>query len=264
MGGIVTLPAVPGKRPFVGKSRNIDSIEPMTLFPFARHLTAKWTAFAFVSLVILPSCAMEPVPAPRESRNSPGHVARPQEVKKKTPRPASTIRRAKDARPDPRYRPPANFAELQAVAGEVANATGRKINWHLQRGAAQGPLVSIRGTLQNCTITVHPVAAQKVPPNTWAFLFGHEFAHLVEELGTHSATNPATELKADIAGARYAMAAGYRIEAFLGWVLTEPNKETRSHGSLERRVKAISTHFGVPKASVQAEARRAADHRAKR
>lgn len=236
----------------------------MTLFPLSRQLPAKWTAFALLSVVIFPSCAMEPVPEPGDPRNLQAQVARPPGVmtkKKKTTQP--TIRRAKDARPDPRYRPPANFAELQAVAGEVARATGRKINWRLQRGAAQGPLVSIRGTLENCTITVHPVAARKVPPNTWAFLFGHEFAHLVEELGTHSATNPATELKADIAGARYAMAAGYRIEAFLGWVLTEPNEQTATHGSLEKRVKAISAHFRLPQNVVQAEARRAADFRAK-
>ncbi|PAW75595.1 MAG: hypothetical protein B9S38_01060 [Verrucomicrobiia bacterium Tous-C4TDCM] len=125
-------------------------------------------------------------------------------------------------------------------------------------------MVTIRGTLENCTITLHPVAAQKVPPNTWAFLFGHEFAHLVESLGTHSATNPANDLKADIAGARYAMAAGYRIEAFLGWVLTEPDKQTDSHGSLEKRVKAISAHFGVPQSAVQGEARRASNYRAAR
>lgn len=235
----------------------------MTLFPFPSHPPAKWLAFALLALVIFPSCAMEPVPAAGDSRSSHALVARPPVVKKKRTAPPATIRRAKDRRPDPRYRPPANFAELQAVAGEVARATGRKINWRLQRGAAQGPLVSIRGTLENCTITVHPVAAQKVPPNTWAFLFGHEFAHLVEELGTHSATNPATELKADIAGARYAMAAGYRIEAFLGWVLTEPNKQTATHGSLEKRVKAISAHFRLPQNVVQAEARRAADFRAK-
>lgn len=182
-------------------------------------------------------------------------------ARKKKGAPPAPPRRPKDARPDPRYRPPANFAELQAVAGEVARATGRQIGWRLQRGSAQGPLVTIRGTLENCTITLHPVAAQKVPPNTWAFLFGHEFAHLVENLGTHSATNPANELKADIAGARYAMAAGYRIEAFLGWVLTEPKKETASHGSLEKRVKAISAHFGVPQNSVQAEAQRASKYR---
>lgn len=232
----------------------------MTTRLFTCHLLERLPAFAFLALLAFPSCAMEPVPAPGDSRGTQAQAGRPPAATKKTPAP---IRRAKDGRPDPRYRPPANFAELQAVAGEVARATGRKINWRLQRGSAQGPLITIRGTLDDCTITVHPVAARKVPPNTWAFLFGHEFAHLVEELGTHSATNPANELKADIAGARYAMAAGYRIEAFLGWVLTEPDKKTASHGSLEKRVQAISAHFRVPQNTVQAEAKRASNYRAK-
>jgi len=231
-------------------------------FPFQR--LAKIAAFACLAIAAFPSCAMEPSPAQGDSRTSLEPVGHQPKARKKKSAPSAPPRRPKDARPDPRYRPPADFAELQAVAGEVARATGRKIGWRLQRGSAQGPLVTIRGTLENCTITLHPVAAQKVPPNTWAFLFGHEFAHLVESLGTHSATNPANELKADIAGARYAMAAGYRIEAFLGWVLTETDKETNSHGSLEKRVKAIAAHFGVPQSAVQAEARRASNYRAAR
>jgi hypothetical protein len=232
----------------------------MRKIPLPRPFTAKLAASALVVLLAFPSCATEPTPAARDPRKARAQAPEAGRINKAPP---ATIRRAKDGRPDPRYRPPANFAELQAVAGEVARATGRKIHWRLQRGSARGPLVTIRGTLDDCTITVHPVAARKVPPNTWAFLFGHEFAHLVEELGTHSATNPATELKADIAGARYAMAAGYRIEAFLGWVLTEPNKETATHGSLEKRVRAISAHFRVPRNTVQAEARRAAEYRSR-
>ncbi len=132
----------------------------------------------------------------------------------------------------------------------------------LQRGSARGTWITIRGTLENCTITLHPVAALKVPPNSWAFLFGHGFAHLVEALGTHSATNAANERRADIAGARHAMAAGYRLESFLGWVLTEPDKHTDSHGSLHQRVKAISAHFCVPPSAVQAQAQRYTRYRA--
>ena len=146
----------------------------------------------------------------------------------------------------------------------MARASGRKIHWDIQPGPNPGTLVRISGNVDDCTIHVHPVAARKVPPNTWAFLFGHEFAHFTESLGSHSTTNPSNELKADIAGARYAMAAGYRIEAFLGWVLTEPDQKTVSHGSLHKRVQAIAAHFGVPQAVIQEEARRASRFRATR
>ncbi len=157
---------------------------------------------------------------------------------------------------DPRYRPPANISELRAVAAKVAKATGRDIHWRLELGTNPGPLALIRGGLDNCTILIHPVAAHTVPPNTWAFIFGHEFAHRVENLGNHSQSNPANELKADITGARYAMAAGYRIEAFLGWALSEPDRSTISHGSLHKRVHAIAAHFRIPQSAIRAQSKR--------
>lgn len=165
---------------------------------------------------------------------------------------------------DPRYRPPVNISELRAVAAKVAKATGRDIRWRLELGTNPGPLALIRGGLDNCTIQIHPVAARTVPPNTWAFIFGHEFAHRVENLGSHSQSNPANELKADIAGARYAMAAGYRIEAFLGWALTEPDRSTNSHGSLHERVNAIAAHFGIPQRVIREQAKRYSTTRATR
>ena len=165
---------------------------------------------------------------------------------------------------DSRYRPPTNFSELQAVAGAVAKTSGRDIRWRLTHGTNPGPLAKIRGGLDDCTIFLHPVAARTVPPNTWAFIFGHEFAHRVEGLGSHSQTNPANELKADIAGARYAMAAGYRLEAFLGWTLAEPNQTSTSHGSLRERVRAIAKHFGIPQNVIQREAQRYSKYRTAR
>ncbi len=170
--------------------------------------------------------------------------------------PRRQVRQSPLGRPDPRYRQPQDFTELQDVAGEVAKATGRKILWRLALGKNPGPLVTIRGGLENCTISIHPVAARKVPPNTWAFLFGHEFAHLTENLGPPTQTTPAKELQADIAGARYAMAAGYRLESFLGWVLTEPNPSLGTHGSLRQRVSSIASHFGIPQSAIQAQAKR--------
>lgn len=176
----------------------------------------------------------------------------------------SQIRPSKGRYPDPRYRPPLSFSELQAVAGQVAKTSGRKIHWRLELGKDPCPLVMIRGRLEDCTITIHPVAARTVPPNTWSFIFGHEFAHFVESLGTHSQTNPSNELKADIAGARYAMAAGYRLEAFLGWVLTERDQSSDSHGTLRERVQAIAARFGVRQSAIQAEARRYSSYRMNR
>lgn len=213
----------------------------MTTRLLTHPMRRKLPSFAIIALSVCQPCAAQPRSTTDAARTSPKATAR---------------------YPDPRYRPPVNFAELQALTGQVAQATGRVIDWQLKLGPNPGPLARISGEMDHCTITIHPVAARKVPPNTWAFIIGHEFAHRVENLGAPTATNPANELKADIAGARYAMASGYRIEAFLGWVLTEPNQSSNSHGSLHKRVYAIATHFKVPQNVIQTEAKRATAYRA--
>jgi hypothetical protein len=253
-------------------------MKPHLFAPYRRvSLPAFATALA-IALAIPPlALARDPGPPPTSgtSRDSSDRSqrpsspalpakpkAQPQAATKGKTAPA-THRRGMQARPDPRYRPAANFGELQTIAGEVARASGRKINWHLRLGENPGPLVRIRGTLADCTIFIHPIAAKKLPANTWAFLFGHEFAHLTEQLGVHTDTNPDVELKADIAGARFASAAGFRLEAFLGWVLTEPNKQTSSHGSLHRRVDQIAKRFGIHQNAIRAQAQLYSDYRAR-
>lgn len=218
--------------------------------------------FAIIAFLVSASCTGQSMPMGGKPPTSATRSASRPVTKVNSDRPQ--VRQSPRGRPDPRYRQPVNFAELQNVAGEVAKASGYKIQWRLVPGPNPGPLVTMRGVLENCTISIHPVAARTVPPNTWAFLFGHEFAHLTENLGPPSQTTPAKELKADIAGARYAMAAGYRLESFLGWVLTEPNQTSGSHGSLNVRVKSIAAHFGIPQSAIQAQAKRYSAQRAPR
>jgi hypothetical protein len=236
----------------------------MTMHPFRTRLT-KLPAFALITLLACSSCALADKPG-SSATPSPRERAERQAASKTKAQAAPApvpFKRPANGRPDPRYRPPTNASELHSVAREVAKASGHQIRWRLAFGKNPGPLAIIRGTVDDCTIFVHPIAATKVPPNTWAFIIGHEFAHLTENLGTHSKTSPANELAADIAGARYAMAAGYRLEAFLGWVLTEPNqKTTQSHGSLEKRVQQIAARYGIPQNTIQAEAKKATKYRA--
>ena len=226
------------------------------MFPRFRNLRLKLPALAATALLICPACNMTPMPAPEAAPTPQPYVERLAVNSTQ-----SGLRPTDRRYPDPRYRPPVNFAELQAVAGNVAKSTGREIQWRIALGNNPGPLARITGGMDNCTIHLHPIGARQVPPNSWAFIFGHEFAHRVESLGNHSQSNPSNELKADIAGARYAMAAGYRLEAFLGWVLTEPNQSSNSHGSLHQRVQSIAAHFGIPQSVIQAEAKRYLNYR---
>lgn len=220
----------------------------------------KLLALAATALVASPSCMQRPMLWAPEFPKASHPSSKPQPAKTPTSRPQPTNARY----PDPRYRPPVSFAELQDVAAEVGKATGRKPRWRLALGKDPGPLARIIVKSNESTIYLHPVGARTLPPNTWAFIFGHEFAHEVESLGNHAPDNPAIELKADIAGARYAMAAGYRLEAFLGWVLTEPNAQSESHGSLHDRVWAIAAHFHIPRNVILAEAKRYSKEQAAR
>lgn len=226
----------------------------MATSPLPHHLMPGLRIFVLIALAVCPSCSSEPMRPAAHSRSSAQASSRPPLT---TASPSPQLPTG-----DPRYRSSNGLSELRAVAGNVAKASGRRIHWDLKTGANPGSLIRISGNLDDCTIYVHPVAATKVPPNTWAFLIGHEFAHFTESTQDHSGTNPAIELKADILGARYAMAAGYRIEGFLGWAVTEPDRQTVSHGSLHQRVQAIAAHFGVPQAVIQEEARRAVRYRA--
>ncbi|MES2661080.1 MAG: hypothetical protein V4689_20830 [Verrucomicrobiota bacterium] len=219
--------------------------------PFTHPLAFTLSRLAVIALLVSQSCTAQPRSATGGSRTSPSSAARQTAAAKPVP-----AGRSQGRKPDPRYRPPLNFGELREVAGQVAKSTRRAIHWQLEPGANPGPLARITGGIDDCRIYIHPVAARQVPPNTWAFIIGHEFAHRVENLGTHSQTNPANELKADIAGARYAMAAGYRLEAFLGWVLAQPDQTTDSHGSLHGRVRSVAAHFGIPQRVIQAETKR--------
>lgn len=234
----------------------------MTPRPSLHPLLSKLTPIAVIALVVCPSCSMMAMP-PGDSR-APFANVRGRQPAATTRAQTTPFRQPQGRYPDPRYRPPGDISELRAVADKVAKSTGRDIRWRLTLGSNPGPLALIRGGIDDCTIFIHPVGARTVPPNTWAFIIGHEFAHRVENLGNHSQSNPANELKADIAGARYAMSAGYRLEAFLGWVLTEPNSNSASHGSLHQRVHAIAAHFGVPQKVIQAEAQRYSKYRTSR
>jgi hypothetical protein len=233
----------------------------MKNYRFSRGLFSNLSPILVLTSLICQSCTAVPLGASDEpNRPARGEARRPPAT---AVAPRAPVRPPKKVRPDPRYRPPANFTELEAVAGEVARGSRRQIVWHLKHGPNPGPLARITGGINDCTIHLHPIAARTVPPNTWAFIFGHEFAHRIENLGEHGQSNPTNELKADIAGARYAMAAGYRLEAFLGWVLAQPNQVSSSHGSLHDRVRAIGTHFGIPENIIQAEAKRYSTTRAK-
>ena len=156
--------------------------------------------------------------------------------------------------PDPRYRPPVGLTELERVASVVGSASGNTIRGHIVTGPETGPLCGIRGNMDDGIIRVHPRAARQIPPNSWAFIFGHEFAHQTQHLGPAGGTTPELELHVDIIGAGYARKAGFDLAAHLGWIMSCRNQYSNSHGDWHQRAQATARHFGISPAEVQYQA----------
>ena len=101
------------------------------------------------------------------------------------------------------------------------------------------------------TSRINPRAAATIPPNSWAFIIGHEFAHRIHGIGQHGQTDPESEFQADVIGARYAMDAGFNLAAHIAWTLARiGNQWTPSHGSLHDRAGRLGQHYGIPQQAV--------------
>jgi len=157
---------------------------------------------------------------------------------------------------DPRYRPPLGLAELEQVASAVGITTGSAIHGRIVTGPETGPLCGIRGSMEDGIIRVHPRAATQIPPNSWAFIFGHEFAHQTQHLAQHGATTPELELRADLVGADYARKAGFDLIAHLGWILSCRDHYSASNGYWHGRAQATAQHFGINPVDIQLQTER--------
>lgn len=158
--------------------------------------------------------------------------------------------------PDPRFRPAFGDWEIDRVASMVAKATGHQVSGSIVI-TEDSPLARIRGPLDSGEILINPRAAATIPPNSWAFIIGHEFAHRTHDLGNHGQTNPELEFQADVVGARYAMDAGFDLAAHIAWTLSRTgNRWSSSHGSLHDRAERLGHRYGIPQQAVSNMRRR--------
>lgn len=156
--------------------------------------------------------------------------------------------------PDPRYRAPFGVWELDRVASMVAKASGFAVRGKLRIADQQDcPLARIQGSASSGIVTIHPAAAREVPPNSWAFIFGHEFAHQTDSLARSSSgcSNQECERRADIVGAEYAVRGGFDVAAYAAWILSCPESVSQSHGSRHGRAMALIEYFRIPREEVE-------------
>jgi hypothetical protein len=153
---------------------------------------------------------------------------------------------ANDARlPDPRYRQPFGVWEIDRVASMVAKATGQRTAGSITV-TDQVAVAGIGGPLDEGELRINPTAAATIPPNSWAFIIGHEFAHRTHGLSSPNGTDPAMEAEADAIGARYAMAAGFDLAAHIDWTLSHVRDGwSPSHGSTHDRAYRLAARYGL-------------------
>lgn len=153
---------------------------------------------------------------------------------------------ANDARlPDPRNRRPFGVWEIDRVASMVAKATGRRTAGSIAV-TDQVAVAGIGGPLDEGELRINPTAAATIPPNSWAFIIGHEFAHRTHGLSSPEGSNPELEAEADAVGARYAMAAGFDLAAHIDWTLAHVRDGwSPSHGSIHERAYRLAARYGL-------------------
>ncbi len=109
--------------------------------------------------------------------------------------------------PDPRFRSPLGVWEIDKIASKVGRATGQRVRGRIVE-EENVPFAGIRGPLDGGEIRVNPRMARIAPPNTWAFVIGHELAHRILDQQGKQEPGPNLEVQADILGARFALPAG--------------------------------------------------------
>ncbi len=153
--------------------------------------------------------------------------------------------------PDPRYRSPMGVWEIDRVASMVARAMGHHASGRIVV-LDEVPLARISGPLEAGEIQINPIAARTIPPNSWAFIIGHEFAHRTHGIGQQGRTSPDDEFRADVIGAEYAIKAGFDLAAHIAWTLSRQSDDwSESHGSLHDRANRLGARFGVPLQAVR-------------
>jgi len=156
--------------------------------------------------------------------------------------------------PDPRFRRPIGLTELQNIANMLAAKNGLPARFTVVADSSGlVPVARCSGSPTGHLITVNPRAARDFPPNTWAFVLGHEMAHAMDLRARHGQGKSFREVEwiADEIGASYAVRAGFHLEAHLGWIFSRPNRGSENYGSEHERAQSLFRLFRANQITVQ-------------
>jgi hypothetical protein len=135
-----------------------------------------------------------------------------------------------------------NAYQLDQIASHLLTVNGIQLQGSIIVNAYQASgFAATVGNRYNSVIYVDPNRMRTISANNWAFIIGHELAHLY--LG-HTWQSPQNELDADRYGAYWAYKAGYDVNTYLRFMATEPDICTPSHGCWQNRIRNILNMFG--------------------
>lgn len=156
--------------------------------------------------------------------------------------------------PDPRFRTVIGLNEIQNIVQLLAAKNGLNVRVTVVENGNGVAVARVTGVALSARIEVNPQLARILLPNTWAFILGHELAHLVHpQAQRESGLDLRTlEWNADLIGASYARRAGFELAAHLGWVFSRPNQGSPEYGSDHERALNIARHLGVEWNAVRA------------
>lgn len=157
--------------------------------------------------------------------------------------------------PDPRFRTAIGLQELQNLVNLIVAKNGLQARVTVVEDMSGTVAVArVSGVALSARIEVNPQLARTLPPNSWAFILGHEIAHLVDARARQGyGTNfQSVEWNADLIGAGYAQRGGFDLAAHLGWIFSRPNQGSPNYGSDHERAMHVARHFAVDWGAVRA------------
>ncbi|MEX0287774.1 MAG: hypothetical protein AB3N14_01580 [Flavobacteriaceae bacterium] len=142
------------------------------------------------------------------------------------------------------YSYPRNVGDLEQIAKSVARQAKFSRNFRLIVDPNLRSSCNIGSVGGEVLIRLRPPLDDR-SLNTWAFIFGHEFYQITYGPAKYGPNpKPQDESEADIEGARYAIAAGYNVAEYIGWMTTLVGYSS-SHGSWQNRANALVRAFNV-------------------
>ena len=98
---------------------------------------------------------------------------------------------------------------------------------------------------EGARILIDEASLWELPANQWAFIVGHEFAHLIDERAQKKSGKSKLEIEisADIIGSEFAIEAGFDLDAYMDIMFYGPDGRGRARDDMLIRAIKLDNYF---------------------